>query len=88
MLVQQEKFTLTSLRPEFQKNAAKNLERSKLIDHVEMKSGDVTLGYEERDVDAVILDLAVPWLVVPHAYEALKTIRQYSFRLAQPSTKS
>ena len=38
-----------------------------------MKSGDVTVtGYEERDVDAVILDLAVPWLVVPHAYTALK----------------
>ena len=60
------------LRSEFQKNAAKNLERSKLIDCVEMKSGDVTMGIEERDVDAVILDLAVPWLVVPHAYEALK----------------
>jgi tRNA (adenine57-N1/adenine58-N1)-methyltransferase len=60
------------LRSEFQKNAAKNLERSKLIDNVEMKSGDVTLGIEERDVDAVILDLAVPWLVVPHAYEALR----------------
>ncbi len=60
------------LREEFQKNAAKNLQRSKLIDYVEMKSGDVTLGIEERDVDAVILDLATPWLVVPHAYEALK----------------
>lgn len=60
------------LRPEFQKNAAKNLERSKLISHVELKSGDVTMGIEERDVDAVILDLAVPWLVVPHAYEALR----------------
>ena len=60
------------LRPEFQKNAAKNLQRSGLISNVEMKSGDVTLGYEERDVDAVILDLAVPWLVVPHAYESLK----------------
>ena len=60
------------LRGEFQKNAAKNLQRSKLIDRVEMKSGDVTLGIEERDVDAVILDLAVPWLVIPHAYEALK----------------
>jgi tRNA (adenine57-N1/adenine58-N1)-methyltransferase len=61
------------LRSEFQKNAAKNLQRSKLIEHVEMKSGDVTVtGYEERDVDAVILDLAVPWLVVPHAYVALK----------------
>jgi tRNA (adenine57-N1/adenine58-N1)-methyltransferase len=60
------------LRSEFQKNAAKNLERSKLIDRVEMKSGDVTQGIEERDVDAVILDLAVPWLVVSHAYEALR----------------
>ena len=60
------------LRSEFQKNAAKNLQRSKLIDHVEMKSGDVVQGIEERDLDAVILDLAVPWLVVPHAYTALK----------------
>jgi tRNA (adenine57-N1/adenine58-N1)-methyltransferase catalytic subunit len=60
------------LRSEFQKNAAKNLERSKLINNVEMKSGDVTMGIEEREVDAVILDLAVPWLVVPHAYEALR----------------
>jgi len=61
------------LRPEFQKNAAKNLQRSKLIDNVEMKNGDiVTTGFNERDLDAVILDLAVPWLVVPHAYEALR----------------
>lgn len=37
-----------------------------------MKSGDVTLGIEESDIDAVILDLATPWLVVPHAYKALK----------------
>ena len=60
------------LRPEFQKNAAKNLQRSKLIDNVTMKSGDVTLCIEERNVDAVILDLATPWLVVPHVYDALK----------------
>ena len=60
------------LRSEFQKTAAKNLQRSKLIDYVEMKSGDVTIGFDEKDVDAVILDLAVPWLVVPHAYSSLK----------------
>jgi len=60
------------LREEFQKNAEKNLKRANLLDFVELKIGDVTAGIEERDVDAVILDLAVPWLVVPHAYEALK----------------
>ncbi len=61
------------LRQEFQKNAEKNLKRANLLDYVELKSGDVTAGIEERDVDAVVLDLAVPWLVVPHAYAALKS---------------
>ncbi|HUT17241.1 MAG TPA: tRNA (adenine-N1)-methyltransferase [Acidobacteriota bacterium] len=60
------------LREEFQKNAEKNLKRANLLDFVELKSGDVTAGIEERDLDAVVLDLAIPWLVVPHAYEALK----------------
>src|SRR3990170_6996155 len=60
------------LREEFQKNAEKNLKRANLLDFVELKSGDVTAGIEERDLDAVILDLATPWLVIPHAYEALK----------------
>jgi len=60
------------VREEFQKGAEKNLKRAGLLKFVDLKSGDATLGFEERDVDAVILDLAVPWLVVPHAYEALK----------------
>jgi tRNA (adenine57-N1/adenine58-N1)-methyltransferase len=60
------------LREEFQKTAEKNLKRANLLDFVELKSGDATAGIEERDLDAVILDLATPWLVVPQAYTALK----------------
>ncbi len=60
------------IRGEFQRTAEKNLKRADLQDFVELKSKDVTTGIDERDVDAVVLDLATPWLVVPHAYEALK----------------
>lgn len=60
------------IREEFQKTAEKNLTRAGLIDFVELKAKDITAGIDETDVDAVILDLATPWLVIPHAYNALK----------------
>ena len=60
------------IREEFLKVAQKNLTRAGLIDFVELKNKDVTAGIDESDVNAVILDLATPWLVVPHAYAALK----------------
>lgn len=60
------------VREEFQKNAKRNLERAGLLDYVELKEGDVTEGIEEKDLDAVVLDMATPWLVVPHAYGALR----------------
>ena len=60
------------IRPEFAETARRNIARAGLLDYVDLKVGDVTKGIEERDVDAVVLDLATPWLVVPHAYEALK----------------
>ena len=59
------------INPKFQKVAAGNIERAGLAEHVEMKMGDITRGIDERDVDAVVLDMATPWLVVPHVYEAL-----------------
>jgi tRNA (adenine57-N1/adenine58-N1)-methyltransferase len=60
------------IREEFMKTAEKNLKRVGLIDFVELKNKDITTGIDETDVDAVILDLATPWLVVPHAYNTLK----------------
>jgi tRNA (adenine57-N1/adenine58-N1)-methyltransferase len=60
------------IREEFLKGAEKNLKRAGLIGFVELKNKDVTTGIDEVDVDAVVLDLATPWLVVPYAYNALK----------------
>jgi tRNA (adenine57-N1/adenine58-N1)-methyltransferase len=60
------------LRQEFQNNAKRNLGRVGLLDYVELKEGDITERIEEKDLDAVFLDMATPWLVVPHAYTALK----------------
>lgn len=60
------------LRRERQKTAGKNLERAGLLSYVELKQGDLTKGIDESEVDAVILDLATPWLVVSHAKDALK----------------
>jgi tRNA (adenine57-N1/adenine58-N1)-methyltransferase len=60
------------IREEFQKSAEKNLRRAGVIDAVELKNKDITAVIDERDVDSVVLDLATPWLVVPHAYVSLK----------------
>nr|MDO8132780.1 tRNA (adenine-N1)-methyltransferase [Candidatus Njordarchaeum guaymaensis] len=60
------------VREEFISTAKKNLERAGVSSWVEIKNMDVTKGIRERDVDAVVLDLATPWLVIPFACEALK----------------
>ena len=60
------------VREKFVEIAKKNLTRSGLIDFVKLKNKDVIAGIDENDVDAVILDLATPWLVIPNAYAALK----------------
>jgi tRNA (adenine57-N1/adenine58-N1)-methyltransferase len=60
------------IRPEFAKTAQKNLQRADLIDYVTLKDKDITTGIDEANMDAVILDLATPWLVVPFSYSALK----------------
>ena len=45
-------------------NIARYFER---WDNLELKIGDVYEGFEEEDLDRIILDLPEPWHVVPHA---------------------
>lgn len=60
------------IRQEFIQTAQKNLEKAGLAKFVIIKNKDATMGMDETNMDAVILDLATPWLVVPQAYSALK----------------
>jgi len=60
------------VREEFIETAIRNLEKAGMLGYVELQNKDITQGIDEKDLDAVVLDMATPWLVVPHAYSALK----------------
>ncbi len=60
------------VRGEFLTKARKNLKKANVSEYVELKNEDITSGISESGVDAVILDLATPWLVIERAYEALR----------------
>lgn len=49
-----------------------NLSNIGLLEYVTLKHKDITKGIDESDVDAIILDMSMPWKVVRHAYSALK----------------
>jgi tRNA (adenine57-N1/adenine58-N1)-methyltransferase len=54
-----------------QRVAAGNIEKSGMMPYVKLDIHDITEGIPQEDVDAVFLDMAVPWKVVPHAWEAM-----------------
>ncbi|MGC9068174.1 MAG: tRNA (adenine-N1)-methyltransferase [Thermoprotei archaeon] len=60
------------IREEFLKEAEKNIEKAGLKNWVTLKLQDITKGIDERDLDAVILDMPDPWLVVSNAKKSLK----------------
>ena len=59
-------------REDFIDHAMKNLKTAKLDKHVTAKIMDITKGIDEKDLDAVILDIPDPWKAVVHAWKALK----------------
>jgi tRNA (adenine57-N1/adenine58-N1)-methyltransferase len=60
------------IRKEHQDDARAHLEEADLLKYVELKNKDVYQGIDEKDLDAVILDLPEPWNVADHAMKALK----------------
>lgn len=58
-------------RREFLEAAKRNLSRAGLLDYVTFHEADARAGLEERDVDAVAIDIGDPWEVIPLAEEAL-----------------
>jgi len=66
------KVTSYEQREQMQNLARNNLRRVDLLDRVDLKLGDVMDGFEERDVDAVFLDLPNPYDYIPQVKASLK----------------
>jgi tRNA (adenine57-N1/adenine58-N1)-methyltransferase catalytic subunit len=60
------------LNPEFQEVARKNIERLGLSKFVSFKIADSRLGFEEREMDAGILDVGDPWEVIGSMKDSLR----------------
>jgi tRNA (adenine57-N1/adenine58-N1)-methyltransferase len=59
-------------REDFLSGARRNLEQTGLSDRIDFRLRDVARdGFDETEADAIVLDLAEPWEVAPHARRAL-----------------
>lgn len=52
--------------------AARNLRRYDLLQYVEMHQGSIWDGFQQGDVDALILDLREPWLFLDQVHAAVR----------------
>jgi len=59
-------------REDFIEHAMKNLKVSGLDQYVTTENRDVTMGIDEKELDAVILDIPNPWEAVNHVWKSLK----------------
>jgi tRNA (adenine57-N1/adenine58-N1)-methyltransferase catalytic subunit len=60
------------IREEHQKQAREHLEEAGLLEYADMKLKSIYDGIDEKDVDAVVLDLPEPWLASENAAGALR----------------
>lgn len=59
-------------RQDFINHSMKNLKMAKLEKYVKTKVKDVTKKIDEKELDAVILDIPNPWCAVSHSFKALR----------------
>lgn len=59
-------------REDMFENARKNFERAGVTEVVEAKQRDIRAGFDERDADALFLDVREPWQFLSQAHAALK----------------
>ena len=52
--------------------ARSNLEKMGLLQHVDLHAGSILDGFEQTDVDALVLDLRTPWIFLDQARRALR----------------
>ena len=52
--------------------ARRNLHRVGLLEYVDVKTRDISKGFDERDADACFLDVREPWQFLAHVRTALK----------------
>lgn len=60
------------VREDHYRVAQANLEKMGLLSYVELRNASILDGFEQSDVDALVLDLRTPWLFLEQAREALR----------------